>query len=181
MLELLADAPGELGGCGLRERDDGDLVDGRVSRAEDVDDSGDERGRLAGACAGLDAEALAEVVADPLARRLVDRDDGHAISFISAKLARRSSRSSVSRSAHGERRRVLEVAEPADVARLGVEVAAHDPADDPVEHPVEASLCATRSAPARACEVKPPRRVTNSYDAAPCVTSMSTSFAAASR
>ena len=53
-LELLANPRRELGGRLLGEGDHRELVDGRVAAGEDLDDAPDERGRLAGAGAGLD-------------------------------------------------------------------------------------------------------------------------------
>ena len=101
-----------------------------------LDDPGDEHGRLAGARAGLDAQARAEIGADALADGLVDRDEVLTRSpRISAKLWMRGSspfRSRMPRAA--DVAQVLEVAVAAGVGRrLGVEVAARDAVDDAAE------------------------------------------------
>ena len=100
--------------------------------------------------------------------------NGHVICFISSKLARRAS--AVFRFEIGTAHvaQFLEVAEAADAPGLVVEVAGDDSADDAVEHPVECLALRHEVRAISACELKLPRRVTNSYDAFPCLTSMST-------
>ena len=77
LLELLADARGELGGGRLREGDDGDLVHGRVAGAEDLDDPR-RRARSSCPCRRPPPRtgSLSRSVRMRSRTRLVDRDEG---------------------------------------------------------------------------------------------------------